>query len=55
VLAALDQGDEKAWRLADNFLSAHKAQWQSIATKERYVELDEIDAVVCGRHFGAIT
>jgi len=33
VLAALEQGDEKAWTLADNFLSARAAEYDSIAGK----------------------
>jgi hypothetical protein len=42
---ALREIDKNAWQLADNYLSARKAQWESIAAKKRYVLLDEIDAL----------
>lgn len=43
VLAALERGDESAWRLADNYLSARKAKWERIGAEKRYVALAEID------------
>jgi hypothetical protein len=33
LLAALEQGDEEAWTLADHFLSARAAEYDSIAGK----------------------